>query len=219
MNTIHRAIAPLIGLLVACAAGSVAAAEFRGFVTDGPAGLLLFQACKGASIATQTIKVSDKSPDTALTAGVSAVRQVREDAARPLYVEFVGDGGANVITVRQFQRAIGHIASCAGAPKDIPAGTRLHAAGEEGGWRFVATDAGARLEFAGRKAVRFPAKSFEPGPGKTNLFDAWSAQDGGSVRIEVTEELCMEERTETATGARVVLRYASSGGEGCAARF
>ena len=109
MNTIHRAIATctLAGLVAACAAGGVAAAEFRGFVTDGPAGLLLFQPCKGASIATQTIKVSDRTPEMALTAGVSAVRQVREDAARPLYVEFVGDGGAGVVTVRQFQRAIG----------------------------------------------------------------------------------------------------------------
>ena len=103
------------------------------------------------------------------------------------YVEFVGDGGAGVVTVRQFQRAIGHIASCAGAPKDIAAGTRLHAAGEEGEWRFIASEAGARLELAGRKAVRFPASSFEPRPGKTNVFDAWSAQDGGSVRIDQSQ--------------------------------
>jgi hypothetical protein len=51
------------------------------------------------------------------------------------------------------------------------------------------------------------------------VFDAWSSRDGGTIRLEVTEELCLEERTETAYGARVALRYASTSVEGCAARF
>ena len=206
--------------LVAAAASPAAAADFRGFVSDGPAGLLVFQSCQGTSLAKQAFRLADKSPEMALTAGASAVRQVMEDRGRPLYVEFVGDAGGGAITVRRFQRAIGHIGSCAGAPKDIAAGTRLQASSIEAGWRFVATPGGARLELTPGKPVRFPGAPFaSTQPGRTQVFDAWSAQDGGTIRVEVTEEMCLEEGTETASGARVLLRYASTSVEGCAARF
>ena len=208
-----------IGLVAAGASGVAAAADFRGFVSDGPAGLLVFQPCQGSSLGRQIFKVSDKSPDTALTAGASAVRQVMQDASRPLYVEFAGEGSGNSLTVRRFHRAIGHVLSCASAPKDIPNGTALQASGAEG-WRFVATSNSAQLELAPGKVVRFPASAFVPTKsGRTQVFDAWSARDGGTIRVEVTEEVCLEERSETASGARVTLRYASTSVEGCAARF
>lgn len=209
-----------IGLIAFGATTAVAAADFRGFVSDGPAGLLVFQPCQGASLGRQMFKVSDRSPDTALTAGAAAVRQVMEDASRPLYVEIAGEASGNMLTVRRFHRAIGHVLACASAPKDIAAGTALQASGAETGWRFVATAAGAQLELAPGKTVRFPAAPFSSAkPGRTQVFDAWSARDGGTIRVEVTEEMCLEERTETAYGARVLLRYASTSVEGCAARF
>lgn len=209
-----------IGLVAAGAMTVAAAADFRGFVSDGPAGLLVFQPCQGTSLGRQTFKVSDKSPDTALTAGASAVRQVMEDASRPLYVEFAGEASGNSLTVRRFHRAIGHVLACASVPRDIAPGATLQASGTETGWRFVATAAGAQFELAPGKTVRFPAAAFKPTKsGATQVFDAWSARDGGTIRVEVTEEMCLEERTETASGARVTLRYASTSVEGCAARF
>ena len=196
------------------------AAEFRGFISDGPAGLFVFQSCSGASVSARTAKVADKSPDSALTAGVHAVRQVMEDRTRPLYVEFAGEASGNVVTVQRFQRAIGHVLACAGAPRDIAPGTRLAGSGVEG-WRFVATSTSAQLDVAGGKVVRFPASSFAASarPGSTRVYDAWSAQDGGTIRVEVTEEVCLDERSETATGARMALRYTSTSVEGCASRF
>jgi hypothetical protein len=209
-----------IGLIAFGATTAVTAADFRGFVSDGPAGLLVFQPCQGASLGRQMFKVSDRSPDTALTAGAAAVRQVMEDASRPLYVEIVGEASGDMLTVRRFHRAIGHVLACASAPKDIVPGTALQASGAETGWRLVATSAGAQLELAPGKTVRFPAAPFSAAkPGRTQVFDAWSARDGGTIRVEVTEEMCLEERTETAYGARVSLRYASTSVEGCAARF
>ncbi|MGB3426738.1 MAG: hypothetical protein WBA53_01050 [Burkholderiaceae bacterium] len=209
-----------IGLLGACVTTAAAAADFRGFVSDGPAGLLVFQPCVGASLGRQVFKVSDKSRNTALTAGASAVRQVMEDASRPLYVEFAGEAGGDSLIVRRFHRAIGHIVACASAPKDIAPATVLQASGADPGWRFIATANGAQLELASGKTVRFPADPFKPTKAaSTQVFDAWSSRDGGTVRVEITEEMCLEERTETASGARVALRYASTSVEGCAARF
>lgn len=218
---IHRAVrCAAIGLVAAGTTTAVAAAEFRGFVTDGPAGLLVFQPCHGTSLGRQTFKVSDRSPDRALTAGAAAVRQVMEDASRPLYVEFVGEASGNALTVHRFQRAIGHVLACASTPRDIVPGTTLQASGADTGWRFVATSAGAQLDLAPGKTVRFPAAAIKPTrSGRTQVFDAWSTRDGGTIRVEVTEEMCLEEQTETASGARVTLRYASTSVEGCAARF
>lgn len=210
-----------LGVVLAVAVAPAAAADFRGFVTDGPAGLLVFQPCQGAALAKSMLRLSDRSPDTALAAGVSAVRQVMEDASRPLYVEFSGDATATAVTVRRFQRAIGHVLECATAPKDIAAGTRLLASGMDPAWRFVVDGGGARLELARGNPVRFPAAPLAgPTPGgRTQVFDAWSARDGGTIHVEVTEEVCLHEPSETAAGARVTLRYASTSVEGCAARF
>lgn len=215
------AIRQAFALLLATAAATSAAADFRGFVTDGPAGLLVFQPCQGNGPASRLWKLADRSPDTALAAGATAVRQVMEDRERPLYVEFAGEQSGDRITVLRFQRAIGHVLSCASAPADIAPGTRLAVTGTDAGWRFVATASGGRLELAPGKAVRFPAAAFAAAPGavRTQVFDAWSRQDGGTIRVEVREELCLEEHAETASGARVAVRYASLSAEGCAARF
>jgi hypothetical protein len=217
----HRAMRlAVIGLVAAGTTAAAAAADFRGFVGDGPAGLLVFQPCHGTALGRQTFKVSDRTRDTALTAGASAVRQVMEDASRPLYVEFVGDASGNTLTARRFQRAIGHVLACAGSPRNIASGTTLQAGGADPGWRFVATTAGARLDLAPGRTVRFPAAAFKPTKSVgTQVFDAWSSRDGGTIRVEVTEQMCLEEGTETAYGARVALRYASISVEGCAARF
>jgi len=211
----------VVGIIVSCWATEAAAADFRGFVTDGPAGLLVFQPCQGAALSARAFKLTDRSPDTALAAGAQAVRQVMDDRSRPLYVEFAGESAADMVTVRRFQRAIGHIVSCAGSPKDIAAGTRLHASAANAGWRFVASATGAQLQLMPGTVVRFPAAPFSARQkaGRTQTFDAWSAQDGGTIRVEITEELCVEEQTETASGARIELRYATSSAEGCAARF
>jgi uncharacterized membrane protein len=209
-----------VGLVAAATATVAAAADFRGFVSDGPAGLLVFQPCHGTAPGRQAFKVSDKTRDTALTAGASAVRQLMEDASRPLYVEFIGDASGDMVTVRRFQRAIGHVLACASSPRDIAAGTTLQAGGADPGWRFVATTSGARLDLAPGRTVRFPAAAFRPAQsGGTQVFDAWSSRDGGTIRLEVTEEMCLEEHAETAYGARVALRYAGTSVEGCAARF
>jgi hypothetical protein len=210
-----------LSILVSLAVAPAAAADFRGFVTDGPAGLLVFQPCRGGTLEKSMLKLSDRSPDTALAAGVSAVRQVMEDAERPLYVEFSGDAVANAVTVRRFHRAIGHVLACKAAPKDIPPGTRLHASGADPAWRFVIDGGGGRLELTAGKPVRFPASALATPArtGRTQVFDAWSAQDGGTVHVEVTEEVCLHEPSETAAGARVTLRYTTTSVEGCAARF
>lgn len=207
--------------LLLAAAAPAAAADFRGFVTDGPAGLLVFQPCQGAALAKPMFRLSDKSPDTALTAGVTAVRQVMEDRERPLYVEFAGEAAGGAVTVRRFHRAIGHVLACAGAPKDTPADARIHASGQDPAWRFLVAGNSARLEFAPGRVVRFPASAFTATSktGRTQVFDAWSSMDGGTVRVEITEELCLNEGTETAAGGRVTLRYATTAVDGCAARF
>jgi uncharacterized membrane protein len=198
------------------------AADLRGFVTEGPAGLLVFQTCEGAALSKTLLKLSDKTPDTALTAGVGEIRQVRQGGIeRPLYVEFSGDiKGASAIAQR-FHRTIGHIESCATLLKDIAADTRLVAVGDQPGWRFVVTPSGGRFERPQSKSVRFPVAAFSQpaGDDKTRIYDAWSAQDGGTVRVEVTEGLCKHEGAEAAYGAQVTLRYGSSTYEGCAARF
>jgi uncharacterized membrane protein len=69
--------------------------------------------------------------------------------------------------------------------------------------------------------VRFPAAAFTAlaKPSSPRVADAWSPQDGGSIRLELTEELCSDGRSESAFGARATLRYGSTTYEGCAARF
>ena len=69
--------------------------------------------------------------------------------------------------------------------------------------------------------MRFPAAPFlaPPKGAGTRVIDAWSSLDGGTVRVEITEQMCSDGRSETAYGATVMLRYGSRSYEGCAARF
>lgn len=195
------------------------AAEFRGFLEEGPAGLLVYRACQGKELSKQLIRVSDKTPDTALSAGFTAVREVMHDKQRPLYAEFAGELNGTLLTVRRFYRAIGHIQSCSALPKDPAPAVRLAAGGGSPPWRFVVDPAGGRLQLAG-KAVRFPASAFAtPAQNGKRTFDAWSAADGGTIHLEISEALCRDDSAETATGAQVALRYGSTSVEGCAARF
>jgi uncharacterized membrane protein len=152
---------------------------------------------------------------------MGAVRQIMLDPARPLYVEFQGQTSKGVATANQFQRASGQVNSCAAALKGATSNHRLLASGEDPPWKFEATTTSARLDVPGSKPVRFPAATFSSPTmaGQTRIFDAWSAQDGGSIRIEVIEQMCSDGRSETAYGARVVARYGSRSFEGCAARF
>ena len=203
------------------ASPAATAADLRGFASLGLNGLILFQPCEGRKLSPRTLKVEDATPDAALTAGIDDVRKIMLESGRPLYVEFRGDVAGLVATARQFQRALGTVASCDGAPTDIAAGTRLAAAGEDPSWRFVLTSGGGQLVRPGQKPVRFPAAAFAAlaKPSSSRVVDAWSPQDGGSIRLELTEELCSDGRSESAFGARATLRYGSTTYEGCAARF
>jgi hypothetical protein len=210
-----------LAAIIAGTINAASAADFRGFVEEGPAGLLVYRACHGATLSKQLVRVSDKTPDTALTAGLSAVRDVMNDKERPVYAEFAGDMASDRLVVRRFHRMVGHIESCASLPKDVAQSTRLLVTGSSPNWRFVLDGSGGKLELADRKPVRFPASAFVS-PTRSDgkrIFDAWSPVDGGSIRVEVTETLCREDASETATGAHVVLRYGSTSLEGCTARF
>jgi uncharacterized membrane protein len=214
------AAAPML-LAMAFAAPASTAADLRGFASLGLNGLILFQPCEGKKLAPRTLKVEDATPDAALTAGIDDVRKIMLESGRPLYVEFRGDVAGLVATARQFQRALGTVASCDRAPTDRAAGTRLLASGEDPSWRFVLTPAGGHLERPGQKPVRFPAAAFTAlaTPAKSQVIDAWSPQDGGSIRLELAEELCSDGRSEAAFGTRATLRHGSTTYEGCAARF
>lgn len=216
---VPAALPLLLALLLASSVAT--AAELRGFASLGLKGFILFQPCEGRKLAPRTLKVEDATPEAALTAGIDDVRKIMLESGRPLYVEFRGDVAGLTATARQFQRALGTVATCDNAPTDITAGTRLWASGEDPAWRFVLTSGGAQLERPGQKPVRFPASAFAAParPSSSRVIDAWSPQDGGSIRLELTEELCSDGRSESAFGARATLRYGSATYEGCAARF
>jgi uncharacterized membrane protein len=202
-------------------ATTAGAADLRGFVNNGPEGLLFFHACNGAQLSSQMVPVVDKTPEEALTAGTVAVREIMLDSGRPLYVEFRGEVTGKAITARQFHRALGPVETCAAAPKDGAASARVLAVGENPPWRFAMTAAGAKFERIGQKSVRFPAvplvKASEDG--NVRVLDAWSTQDGGTIRVEITEQMCSDGHSETAYGATAFVRLGSRTFEGCAARF
>lgn len=210
----------LAAALVAAGPSVVSAADFRGFASAGPFGVLLFQECHGKSSSNRLLKVDDETPDAALSAGIVDVRAIMLNSGRPLYVEFRGQSAGANLKATQFLRAIGTVETCADAPNDL-AGIRLWAAGEEPSWRLVATAREARLERPGEKPVRFPTEPFASmaKPAATRTIDAWSTLDGGTVHVEISEQMCTDGRSETAFGARVMLRYGSRSYEGCAARF
>jgi uncharacterized membrane protein len=192
----------------------------RGFVSEGIAGALLFQRCDAASPSEKLMLVLDKSPGNALTAGVGEVRQVMHDPDRPLYVEFRGEAAGDKLTVRQFHRAIGHVASCAAAPA-LPAGVRLLVQGGQPAWRLQSSPSGARLEVVGKKALQFEPMSlttFDTAK-RVRTFTAMPLPGGAPMRLVLTEEACNDSGSETAYGARAVAQWGTQRMEGCAARF
>jgi uncharacterized membrane protein len=196
--------------------------DMRGFVSEGIGDVLLFNACQGKTLSKKPMRLMDKTSNEVLGAGLNEVRQMMLDSTQPIYAEFRGDAAGIVVTARQLHRVIGHIGSCPAAPTDVRAGTLLFASGEEPFWRFVLTVNGAQLSMEGvKQPVRFPIEAFKS-PLTTDtvrIYDAWSPFDGGTIRVEIEERMCSDGRSETATGAKVTLRYGSQSFEGCATRF
>ena len=60
------------------------AAELRGFVSEGGAGVLQYQPCVGGAMSQQLFPIDDKTPNGSLRAGVGAVRQIMLHRYRPL---------------------------------------------------------------------------------------------------------------------------------------
>jgi uncharacterized membrane protein len=220
----------LAALLAAASVGHGPAAagastDQRGFVSDGIAGGLLFQRCEAQGMAAAAVPLRDRSPGMALAAGITEVRQVMHDPDRPLYVEFRGDVAAAGITALQFQRAIGHVDSCAAVPA-LPPGTRLWAQGAQPAWRLQSTPSGTRLQVVGKKAVDFKPAVLGPALAtgsdaatKARRFEAVPAAGGAPMRIELVEQACNDLGSEAAYGARVVALWGGQRLEGCAARF
>jgi uncharacterized membrane protein len=213
-----RTRAALGALMIAAAPAW--SADFRGFAAAGPMGVILFQQCRGNALEPRVLKVDDRTPDAALAAGIDAVRKIMLEGGRPLYVEFSGTSDGKWVLAQHFHRAVGTAPTCADVPA-IPAGAVVWAGGNDPPWRLVATRGGARLERPGLPPMRMPAAPFAPPakPATERVIDAWSAADGGTIRLTVKEGLCSDGRSETAYGAQASLRLGSMTYEGCAARF
>jgi uncharacterized membrane protein len=202
-----------------------AAADLRGFVSEGAAGVLQFQFCNGPVLGRELFPIEDKTPSGALRQGVGAVRQIMLRRYQPLYVEARGERGKTNATAYQFQRALGTVESCKALPRDIPSNVRLLATGQAPGWRLVVTDATALLELPDKVSVKLPAAAFKTAAtdqtAKETLPRTYDVQssDGTPVRVEVNPQMCTDGRSETAYGARVTLRLDKRVLQGCAARF
>ena len=201
------------------------AADLRGFVSEGAAGVLQFQFCNGSVLGRELFPIEDKTPNGALRQGVGAVRQIMLRRYQPLYVEARGERGKTNATVYQFQRALGTVESCKALPRDIQSNVRLLATGQAPAWRLVVTDATALLELPDRVSMKLPAAAFKAAGtdqmAKETLPRAYDLQsaDGTPVRVEISPQMCTDGRSETAYGARVQVRSGARRLEGCAARF
>ncbi len=201
------------------------AAELRGFVSEGAAGVLQFQFCNGPVLGRELFPIEDKTPNRALFQGVGAVRKIMLHRYRPLYVEVRGERGKTNATAHQFQRALGTVESCKVLPRDIQSNVRLLATGEAPTWRVTATDTTAVLELPDKVLMKLPAAAFKAAgsdrTAKETLPRAYDVQssDGMPIRVEVTPQMCTDGRSETAYGARVTLRVDKRIFQGCAARF
>jgi uncharacterized membrane protein len=209
----------------ALTATAAVAAELRGFVSEGGAGVLQFQFCNGPVLGRELFPIEDKTPNGALRQGVGAVRQIMLRRYQPLYVEARGERGKTNATVYQFQRALGTVESCKALPRDIQSNVRMLAMGQVPTWRLVVTDATAMLELPDKVSMKLPAAAFKAaGTDQTakqtmpRTYEVQSA-DGTPIRVEVDSQMCSDGRSETAYGARVTLRVEKRMFQGCAARF
>ena len=202
-----------------------AAADLRGFISEGGAGVLQYQPCNGAVMSQQLFPIDDKTPNSSLRSGVGAVRQIMLHRYRPLYVEMRGDRGKTNVTAYQFQRAVGTVESCKSLPRDIASNVRLLANGDGPSWRLVVTDASALLELPDKVSVKLPSAAFKPAgtdqTAKETVLRAYDVQstNGMPIRVEISPQMCSDGRSETAYGARVILRVEKRVLQGCAARF
>ena len=138
------------------------AADLRGFVSEGGAGVLQFQFCNGTVLGRELFPIEDNTPNGSLRQGVGAVRQIMLRRYQPLYVEARGERGKTNATAYQFQRALGTVESCKAFPRDIQSNVRLLATGEAPAWRLVVTDASALLELPDKVSMKLPAAAFKP---------------------------------------------------------
>jgi len=214
----------LSSALALATTGSVAA-DLRGFISEGGAGVLQYQPCHGAVMSQQLFPIDDKTPNGSLRSGVGAVRQIMLHRYRPLYVEMRGDRGKTNVTAYQFQRAVGTVESCKSLPRDIASNVRLLANGDGPSWRLVVTDASALLELPDKVSVKLPSAAFKPAgtdqTAKETGLRAYDVQstNGMPIRVEISPQMCSDGRSETAYGARVILRVEKRVLQGCAARF
>ena len=221
-KAVRRAFA--FGALALAATGSVAA-DLRGFVSEGGAGVLQYQPCNGAVMSQQLFPIDDKTPNSSLRSGVGAVRQIMLHRYRPLYVEMRGERGKTNVTAYQFQRAVGTVESCKTLPRDISSNARLLAAGDGPSWRLIVTDTTAVLELPDKVSIKLPVAAFKSlstdQASKAAIARAYDARspDGGAVRVEVNPQMCSDGRSETAYGARVAVRFEKRVLQGCAPRF
>ena len=219
---VRRAFA-FCGLALAATAG--VAADLRGFVSEGGAGVLQYQPCTGAVMSQQLFPIDDKTPNGTLRTGIGAVRQIMLHRYRPLYVEMRGERGKTNATAYQFQRAVGTVESCKTLPRDIPSNVRLLAAGEGPSWRLIFNGSTAVLNLPDKVTMNLPATAFKAAgtdqTAKETLSRVYEAQsaDGKSVRVELKAQMCTDGRSETAYGARVTVRIEKRILQGCAARF
>lgn len=209
----------------AVAATSSAAADLRGFVSEGAAGVLQYQPCSGGILSQQLFPIDDKTPNGSLRVGVGAVRQIMLHRYRPLYVEMRGERGKTNTVAYQFQRAVGTVESCKVLPRDIAPNVRLLATGEGPAWRLTITDARAVLELPDKALVNVPVSVFKSaGTDQTTrdiLPRAYEGRstDGSAIRVDVSPQMCTDGRSETAYGARVSIKVDRRSLQGCAARF
>ena len=216
-------------VLFSCAfslvATTSAAADLRGFVSEGGAGVLQYQPCVAGAMSQQLFPIDDKTPNGSLRAGVGAVRQIMLHRYRPLYVEIRGERSKTNTIVYQFQRAVGTVESCTKFPRDIASNIRLLAAGEGPTWRLVVADATAVLELPDKVSVKLPAAAFKASgtdqTAKETIARTYEARtpDGIQIRVEVNPQMCTDGKSETAYGARVSVRFEKRILQGCAARF
>ena len=184
-----------------------------------------YQPCVGGVISQQLFPIEDRTPNSSLREGIGAVRHIMLHRYRPLYVEMRGDRGKTNTTVYQFQRAVGTVESCKTLPRDIASNVRLLASGEGPAWRLVVTDATAVLELPDKVSVKLPAAAFKAAgtdqTAKETTARTYEARtsDGIPIRVEVNPQMCTDGRSETAYGARVVVRFEKRTLQGCAARF
>ena len=204
---------------------STVAADLRGFVSEGGAGVLQYQPCNGPVLSQQLFPIDDKTPNGSLRAGVGAVRQIMLHRYRPLYVEMRGERGKTNVIAYQFQRAVGTVESCKTLPRDIPSNVRLLAAGDGPSWRLIVTDTTAVLEMPDKVSMKLPVAAFKSSgtdqASKEKIARAYEARspNGGAVRVEVNPQMCSDGRSETAYGARVTVRVENRALQGCATRF